>query len=175
MLPKSATQQLPCLGLLKQTMMTHAARIPPPIHLRLCPGVGCTVQSWRSMLNILHMVHWTQENKKIKQKICHDAETYIVGTILPIDYIYILIQAFVQLYVNQIDDWNMCMYWNLLTTDRKVEQLLVVNPSLGNMLRRASCSWEEIWQFANWHLCATFDIIQGQVKNEMKLTLTSLL
>jgi hypothetical protein len=39
------------------------------------------------------------KNKKVKQKICHDAETYIVGTILPIDYIYMLIQAFVQLYV----------------------------------------------------------------------------
>jgi hypothetical protein len=62
------------------------------------------------MLNILHMVHSTQENKKIKHKICHDVETYVVGTILPIDYIYMFIQAFMQLYVNQIDDGNMCMY-----------------------------------------------------------------
>jgi len=62
------------------------------------------------------MVDWIQENKKIKQKICHDVETYIVGTILPINSIYMLIQTFAQLYVNQIDDWNMCMYWNLLIT-----------------------------------------------------------
>jgi hypothetical protein len=41
---------------------------------------------------------------KVKQKICHDVDTYIIGTILPINYIYMLIQAFVWLYVNQIDD-----------------------------------------------------------------------
>jgi hypothetical protein len=34
--------------------------------------------------------------KKSKQKICRDVETYtyIVGTILPTCYIYVLIQAF---------------------------------------------------------------------------------
>jgi hypothetical protein len=73
------------------------------------------------MLNILHMVHWTQETKNVKHKICHDVKNYIVGTSLPIDYIYMFIQAFMQFYVNQIDDWNMCMYWILLTTTWKVE------------------------------------------------------
>jgi hypothetical protein len=63
-------------------------------NLSLCPIIGCIVQNWKSMLSILHMVHWTHENKNVKQNVCHDAETYIVGTILPI-YIYMLIQVFV--------------------------------------------------------------------------------
>jgi hypothetical protein len=63
-------------------------------------------------VNAQHSAHGTLNLGKpeSKHKICHDVDTYTVGTIFPINYIYMFIQAFAQLYVNQIDDWNRFMY-----------------------------------------------------------------
>ncbi len=65
-------------------------------NLKLYLGVGYTMQKLK--VNAEHSSYGTlnSRKKKSKQKICRDVETYtyIVGTILPTCYIYMLIQAF---------------------------------------------------------------------------------